>query len=99
MMKYKKGKEIQLGDVVELEMPDGKEIARVVMLGETGGHLKMEKNYINWVIEENILSKDSIVVEWINNNPLAHNNPKYAPVGNYMSTGISDDITLIQRLK
>jgi hypothetical protein len=31
-----------------------------------------------------MLSPNEIVVEWIEANPLAHKDPQYAPVGNYM---------------
>ena len=33
---------------------------------------------------------DAVVVEWIEQNRLAHDDPNYAPVGNYMFT-IQDD--------
>ena len=96
-MEYSDDRKILLGDIVEISMPEGTEIARVVMLGESYERLELEETFISWVIKDQILEKDSIVVEWINNNPLAHNNPEFAPVGNYMFTGISLDIKLIQR--
>lgn len=96
-MEYSDDRKILLGDIVEISMPEGTEIARVVMLGESYERLELEETFISWVIKDQILEKDSIVVEWINNNPLAHNNPEFAPVGNYMFTGISFDIKLIQR--
>ena len=67
------------------------------MLGESYERLELEETFISWVIKDQILEKDSIVVEWINNNPLTHNNPEFAPVGKYMFTGISFDIKLKQR--
>jgi len=36
------------------------------------------------VTTERKLSPTEIVVEWIEANPLAHNDPQSAPVGNYM---------------
>jgi hypothetical protein len=31
-----------------------------------------------------MLEPTSVVVEWLGANPLAHEDPRYAPVGNYM---------------
>ena len=96
-MKYRDDQEIMLGDIVELSMLNGKEIAKVVMLGESYLHLELEASFESWVKRDRILDQDSIVVEWVNENPLAHNNPAFAPVGNYIFTGISEDLKLIQR--
>lgn len=96
-MEYSDNRKILLGDLVEISIPEGTEIARVVMLGESYERLELEETFISWVIKDQILEKDSIVVEWINNNPLAHNNLEFAPVGKYMFTGISFDIKLLQR--
>ena len=96
-MNYTDGEEIQLGDLIEIDMPEGLELARVVMLGENYKHLALEHSFKEWVLKEQILETDSIVVEWVGKNPLEHNNPEYAPVGNYMFTGISTDIKLMER--
>lgn len=96
-MKYSNGIKIKLGDKVKLIMPAGNEIAKIVMLGSNYKHLELESNFKVWVLENRILKKDSIVVEWIGENPLEHNHPKYSPVGNYMTTAISDDIELLAR--
>lgn len=98
-MEYRDGTEILLGDIVEISMPNGLETARVVMLGETYEHLCLEQSFNDWVHEDRILSPESIVIEWVGHNPLEHNDPKYAPVGNYMFTGIHEDIKLIKRAK
>ncbi|MCG7966021.1 MAG: hypothetical protein JAY63_05420 [Candidatus Thiodiazotropha taylori] len=96
-MNYTDGKEVQLGDLIEIDMPKGLELARVVMLGENYQHLELEQSFKEWVLKEQILETDSIVIEWVGKNPLEHNNPEYAPVGNYMFTGISTDIKLRER--
>ncbi|RLW61691.1 MAG: hypothetical protein B6D75_01290 [gamma proteobacterium symbiont of Stewartia floridana] len=96
-MKYTDGKEVQLGDLIEIDMPEGLELARVVMLGENYEYLELEQSFKEWVLKEQILETNSIVIEWIGKNPLEHNNPEYAPVGNYMFTGISTDIKLMER--
>lgn len=96
-MEYQDGKEIRLGDIVQIDMKDGPEIARVVMLGSTYEHSQLEESFRLWVHEERILNEDSIVLEWVNRNPLAHNNPNFAPVGNYLFTGISEDLILLHR--
>jgi len=54
------------------------------MLGDTYEHLDIDRGFISWVTTERKLTPDQIVVEWIEANPLAHNDPQYAPVGNYM---------------
>tara|TARA_Y100000589_G_scaffold158058_1_gene150497 strand:+ start:1831 stop:2142 length:312 start_codon:yes stop_codon:yes gene_type:complete len=96
-MKYADNQTIELGDIVELDMPKGRERARVVMLGDTYKHLMLDSSFETWVKNEKILKADSIVVEWIDKNPLEHSDHNYAPVGNYMFTGISKDIKLIAR--
>ncbi|MES9834659.1 MAG: hypothetical protein ABW139_20700 [Candidatus Thiodiazotropha sp. DIVDIV] len=96
-MNYTDGKEVQLGDLIEIDMPKGLELARVVMLGENYQHLELEQSFKEWVLKEQILETNSIVVEWVGKNPLEHNNPEYAPVGNYMFTEISTDVKLRER--
>ena len=96
-MEYADKQTIELGDIVELDMPKGRELAKVVMLGDTYKHLVLDSSFEAWVKNENILREDSIVVEWIEKKPLEHSDQNYAPVGNYMFTGISEDIKLIAR--
>ncbi|MCG7947146.1 MAG: hypothetical protein N0C84_12465 [Candidatus Thiodiazotropha taylori] len=96
-MNYTDGKEVQLGDLIEIDMPKGLKLARVVMLGENYQHLELGQSFKEWVLKEQILETNSIVIEWVGKNPLEHNNPEYAPVGNYMFTVISTDIKLRER--
>jgi len=96
-MEYHDNQKISLGDIFELDMSDGRERAKVVMLGSNYQHLELSESFETWVKKDKILDTDSIVLEWIGKNPLAHDNPNYAPVGNYMFTGISEDLKLIKR--
>lgn len=88
-MVYTDGSRVRLGDIVEINMPDGTELARVVMLGDTHEHLDIDAGFLEWVVRANVLGIDQVVVEWVNRNPLAHSDPRYASVGNYMTTGLA----------
>jgi hypothetical protein len=82
---------------VTLSTPD-EYSARVVMLGDTYAHVDdINADFLKWVRAERILKPHQIIVEWLERNPLAHNDPKYAPVGNYMSTFMDEDIRLVAR--
>lgn len=83
-MKYSDGSDIVLGDIVRVPIPGGTATARVVMLGDTYQHLDIDRRFVEWVTQERILETSSVVIEWLGKNPFAHNNPAYAPVGNYM---------------
>jgi len=87
-MKYSDGSPVKLGDIVTILLANGGAKARVVMLGDTREHLRIDEGFIEWVESENLLNPSQIVVEWIHGNPLAHDNPQYSPVGNYMFTGL-----------
>lgn len=63
------------------------------MLGDNYSHLKIDEQFLSWVKEERVLQESSVVVEWLGNNPFAHADPRYAPVGNYMFTVIDEDVT------
>jgi len=83
-MTYHDGSPIKLGDVVTVPVPSGTAKARVVMLGETYEHLDIDEQFLAWVKRDNVLEKSSVVIEWLGSNPLAHDDLRYAPVGNYM---------------
>ena len=84
-MQYHDGATASLGDVVSVPVPGGKAKARIVMLGDTYEHLEIDANFVSWVKKEKKLAPNDIVIEWLEENPFAHNDPRYAPVGNYMS--------------
>ena len=89
-MKYHDGSTVMLGDIVSVPVPSGSAKGRVVMLGDTYEHLDIDKQFLAWINEEKTLQKSSIVIEWVESNPLAHDDPHYAPVGNYMSTVVDE---------
>jgi hypothetical protein len=94
-MRYHDGTTVTLGDIVRVPVPDGTAEARVVMLGDTYEHLDIDKQFLSWVKAERVLEKSSIVIEWLGPNPFAHNDPRYAPVGNYMFSLLDEDVVLM----
>jgi hypothetical protein len=94
-MNYHDGSPAKLGDIVSIPISGGSARARVVMLGDTGEHLDMDTGFIEWVESEKLLDSTQAVVEWIDQNPLAHSDPQYAPVGNYMFTGLDCCVTRV----
>ena len=92
-MKYHNGSAANLGDIVIIPLPTGSAKARIVMVGDTLEHLDIDKQFLNWVKNENVLEASQVAVEWIGKNPLAHNDPQYAPVGNYMFTELDECVT------
>jgi len=89
-MKYADGSDVTLGDVVQIPMQDGLAAARIVMLGDTLEHAGVDEEFRSWVLRESLLDADAVVVEWVGLNPLAHQDPNYAPVGDYMFTRLDD---------
>ncbi len=84
-MNYHDGSPIVLGDVVTVLVgPERYEKARVIMLGDTYEHLDIDERFVAWVRADKVLEKSSVVVEWLGANPFAHDDPRYAPAGNYM---------------
>jgi len=91
-MHYHDGSLVRLGDLVDVPVPAGTARARVVMLGDTYEHLNVEANFLSWVNAERILRNTAVVIEWIGENPFAHDDPQYAPVGNYMFTDVDEHV-------
>ena len=89
-MRYRDGCPVALGDVVNVPVPGGTAKARVVMLGETYEHLDIDTGFVEWVTRDRVLAQTSIVIEWIGENPFAHDDPRYAPVGNYMFSPLDE---------
>jgi hypothetical protein len=86
---------IALGDIVEVPVPGGSARARVVMLGDTYEHLDIKPGFLDWVERDKVLRKNAIVIEWLSENPFAHDDPKYAPVGNYMFTDVDQFVVRV----
>ena len=82
-MRYHDGTAARLGDVVDVGLSAGTARARIVMLGDTYDHLDIDREFLSWVTTERKLSPNEIVVEWIEGNPFAHDDRRYAPVGSY----------------
>jgi len=85
-MKYHCGTEVMLGDEIMVgHGPQNESLARVVAIGTDQAIQGIDRHFYSWAKGERIIDKDTVVVEWIGANPLAHDDPKYAPVGNYMT--------------
>jgi hypothetical protein len=67
------------------------------MLGDSYEHLPLEAGFVEWVTTQRILRADSVVVEWLGANPLAHTDLSFAPVGNYMFTAVDEFLPLVSR--
>jgi hypothetical protein len=87
-MHYHDGSSAKLGDIVAIPMSTGSSNARVVMLGDTREHLDMDEGFVAWIESEKLLEPTQVVIEWLDQNPLAHSDPQYASVGNYMFTSL-----------
>lgn len=85
-MKYECGTNVMLGDEVMVQAgPNRESLARVVAIGRDMAIPGIDQSFYSWAKNEGIIDKDTVVVEWIGPNPLAHENPNYSPVGNYMT--------------
>lgn len=89
-MNYHDGSTVQLGDIVKVPIPKGTAKARVVMLGDTYEHLDIDTQFITWVKADKVLKPGCVVIEWIEDNPFAHSDPRYAPVGQYMFSALDE---------
>ena len=89
-MKYKNGLEVRVGDVVSVTIPGGCAMGRVLMLGDTYEHLSIDLDFLKWVQSDNVLRPDCVVIEWVGDNPFAHDDLTSAPVGNYMFTPVDE---------
>lgn len=87
-MQYHDGSPANIGDIVVVRLNEAVEKARIVMLGDTREHLDLDQEFLEWVNREGILGSSQVIIEWIGRNPLAHNDPNFAPVGNYLFTGL-----------
>jgi hypothetical protein len=92
-MEYHDNSAVKLGDIVSVPVPDGTAKARVVMLGDTYEHLDIDPQFLAWVKEEKVLKASSVVIEWVGRIAFAHDDPQYAPVGDYMFTAVDEWVT------
>src|SRR4030043_1443641 len=85
-MKYKCGTGAMLGDEIMVQYgPNQEALARVVAIGLDLVIDEIDPAFYSWAKSEGIIDKDTVVVEWVGANPLSHDDPNYAPVGNYMT--------------
>ncbi|MBW0150166.1 MAG: hypothetical protein KXJ53_03065 [Phenylobacterium sp.] len=94
-MLYDDGSEVMLGHLVAVPVPSGAETGRVVMLGDTYAHLDIDPEFIAWVVRDRVLEPSSIVIEWVKENPFAHDDPRYASAGRYMFTAVDEFVTRV----
>jgi len=92
-MIYHDGSPVSLGDVVQVALPGGTAKARMVMLGDSYEHLDIDPQFLVWVKRDRVLEPSHVVVEWLDANPFAHDDPRYAPVGNYMFLPVDEGVT------
>jgi hypothetical protein len=86
---YTDGRPVSLGDVIEISVSaTATARGRIVMIGDTGEHLEIDRSFLDWVTRDKVLEPSQVVVEWLDSNPLPHNDPSHAPVGNYMFTQV-----------
>jgi hypothetical protein len=97
-MKYHDGSEMRLGDIVRT--PIGKDVStrgRVVMVGDTLDHLDIDPQFVSWVKKSQKLRSSQVVIEFMDKNPFEHEDPRFAPVGDYMFTPVDEWLTLESR--
>ncbi len=85
-MKYECGTEVMLYDVITVGYgPDQESMARVVAIGADLAIDEIDQAFYSWAKREGIINEETVVIEWLGVNPLGHDDPNYAPVGNYMT--------------
>lgn len=93
-MKYHDGSTISLDDNVRIAVPGGTERARIVMLGDSREHLDIDQQFLAWVErDDKLLEPNYVVIEFLDRHPFAHNDPRYASVGNYMFSPADSGLT------
>ncbi len=67
------------------------------MLGQNYSYVDdIDPKFLSWVKRNKVLEAEKIVIEWMEENPFAHNNPKYAPVGKYMFSPVDEFVQPIR---
>jgi hypothetical protein len=84
-MKYKCGTDVMLGDEIMVVYGPGQEaLARVVAIGLDLVIDDIDQGFYSWAKSVANIDEDTIVIEWLEANPLIHADPNHAPIGNYM---------------
>lgn len=84
-------------EIVASYGPEQESLARVVAIGLNLSVESIDRKFYDWAKEEGIISAESVVVEWRDENPMAHNDPNYSPIGNYMTLSSLCSETFIRR--
>ena len=75
-----------LGDEIMVGYgPNQESLARVVAIGTDLVTDNIDHAFYSWAKNEADFNENTVIVEWIGVNPLSHNDPKFAPVCNYMT--------------
>ena len=85
-----------LGDIIEVTLHDGAHRAKVVLIGDSGEHRGIEDKTATWAMNCGHVKSDDLMAEFIDGNPFAHNDPRYAPVANTITTR-AIDVNLVER--
>lgn len=87
-MKYENGQRVMLGDVVKVGLHNGDQAGRVVIIGDTGEYADLDPRTAQCSLESGHVGDQGIMVEGVESHPLAHDDPKHAPVSNTLSTSL-----------
>jgi len=99
-MEYKCEVVVKLGDEILAQYgPNNEPLARVVAIGIDEATNDIDQSFYSWVKAEGIIDANTVVIEWVESNPLSYDHSNYAPVGNYMTLGSLCCETFIRRGK
>ena len=92
-MRYHDGTEVTLGDIVRIPVPSGTARMKVVLLGDTRQHLEIDQSFLDWITRQpELVSTDTVILEFVDENPFLHNDPGVAPVGNLMFSRLDEHV-------
>lgn len=94
-MNYYDGSPAKLGDIVVVRLADRDAKARIVLLGDTEECLDVEAEFIEWSRAEGLLRPSYVLIEWVDPNPFAHDDPRFSPVGNFMFTELDSCVVRV----
>jgi hypothetical protein len=88
----------QISLVQTLEPPyDVTRRGRVVMVGDTLDYLDIDPQFLSWVKTFQKLGSSQVVIEFMAKNPFEHEDPKFAPVGDYLFSPVDEWLTFESR--
>jgi hypothetical protein len=98
-MKYSCGNNVLLGDYITVQIgPEKYHEVQIIAIGMKLKTIDINDDEWEWMITENIINENSVIVQFVGENPLAHDDPNYAPVSNHMTIdSITDNEKLIRR--